>query len=179
MSNIFNVEQIYAEIRQKQPLIGPSCVPIIFFMCMKQDTTNTSATTFNISDIGPNDLIQTSSSPLYESIGDDLNPINCIGKNSSNVTVYRYNVHNTDNLYDSFVQTVYRLPLGTVGIAHTPKLQQFDNFYALPNDKIEIAPITFGTGAFIDKKGFVAIITGYTILKMVAVFITGGNIIPV
>jgi hypothetical protein len=185
MSEIFNIEKICAELKQKHPLLCQlfaKSIPIVFFMYI-------GATPFNKRPICPylinsckkNDLIQTSSSPLYESleyINGVLIPKNYIGENSSNATVYNYNVHNTNNLYNSFVQTVYRLPNGSIGISHAPKLEHFKkknkkcNFYELQNNFIEIAPITFGTGEYLNKNGFVVILTGYTVFKLLIVFIT-------
>lgn len=187
MSEIFNIEKICAELKQKHPLLCPLFAksitpPFIFFMYI-------GATPFNKRPICPylinsckkNDLIQTSSSPLYESleiINGVLTPTNYIGENSSNATVYNYNVHNTNNLYNSFVQTVYRLPNGSIGISHAPKLEHFKkknkkcNFYELPNESLEIAPITFGTGEYLNKNGIVAIITAIIPLKLLIVFIT-------
>ena len=141
-----------------------------FFMSSKQDDDNIICTTYNHMKIGDTDLLQTSSSPLYENIDDNLNPKNYIGINSSNVTVYNYNIHNTNNLYDSFVQTVFRLPLGTIGISYTPKLQHFDNYYGNQRNQIEWAPIVFGTGSYINKRGYIAMLSATAPIKLVIVF---------
>ena len=181
MENIFNLEQIYSQIRQMTQMrqtrqISPSFIPIeapsIFFMHMKQDPTTTNSTNFNKTTIGNNDLMQTSSSSLYENLDDNLNVKDYIGNESSNVTVYNYNIHNTDKLYDSFVQSVYRLPGGTVGISYTPKLQHFDDYYALPNETLHIASVVFGTGNYINKRGIAAIVSSaIPSLKLIIIFL--------
>jgi len=152
-----------------------------YLMSLKQDESNNICTKFNHMNLGDTDLIQTSSSPLYfmdnlemeyPTTLEDVSLINKllpIGLNSSNVTIYNYNIHNVDNLYNSYVQTVYRLPSGTIGVQHSPKLQHFTDYYALPNNFGEQAPITFGTGNYLNKKGFVIILTGHTTLKLIIV----------
>jgi len=142
-----------------------------FFMSSKQDEGNIICTTFNHMKIGDTDLLQTSSSPLYENIGDNLNCLDYLGINSSNVTIYNHNIHNVDNLYDSYVQTVYRLPLGTIGVAHSPKLQHFDDYYALPNNTIQWAPIVFGTNNYLNKTGIVAILTSSVSISLIIIFL--------
>ena len=216
MSNIFNLEKVYAEIRQKHPLLTKSLptksLPTKSLPTKSLPTKSTqsvtasfyfymdfSGTLFNKriidnnstpTSIG-NDLIQTSSTSLYENLGEVTVSGNVytwtvsdyIGKNSSNVTVYNYDVQNDASgnelkdasgnyLYHSFVQSVYRLPTGTIGISYTPKLRHFDDFYGTQNETLEIAPITFGTGEYINKNGTVAIISSaITFLKLVIVFI--------
>jgi hypothetical protein len=168
MQNIFDLEQIYSQIRAIIPLTN-NIIPSVFF-------TQTDSTNFNNITIGNNDLIQTYSLPLYA----NLTISNNIGSESSNTTVYNYNVQNDDlkdasgnYLYHSFVQTVYRLPNGTIGIAHTPKLRHFDDYYDLQsNNTIHIAPIVFGTGNYINKNGIVGIIASpISALKAVIIFI--------
>ena len=53
-------------------------------MHMQQDPAKTNSTSFNRFNIGTNDLIQTSSAPLYQSINANLNfdTANIIGKSS-------------------------------------------------------------------------------------------------
>jgi len=175
MQNIFNLEQIVLEIREL-PTIGAlihGITPMHFYMHMKQDPTKTNSTNFNKTTIGNNDLVQTSSSNLYQNLDCNFDVQNYIGNESSNVTVYNYNVHNTDNLYESFVQTVYRLQnLGTIGISHTPKLQHFDDYYALPNNKLEIAPVVFGTGNYINRRGIVGIVSSaIPSVKLIVIFL--------
>jgi len=194
MENIFNLEQIYSQIaetiqtiqtiqtRQISPSFVPILAPFIFFMHTKQDPTKTNSTNFNKTNIGSNDLLQTSSSSLYENLDNDLNVKDYIGNESSNVTVYNYNIHNTDNVYDSFVQSVYRLPAGTVGISYNPQLRHFDDYYALPNETLHIAPIVFGTGDYINKQGIVAIVSSaIPSLKMIIIFLNNeyNHIAPV
>jgi hypothetical protein len=172
MQNIFNLEEIYLQIRAIIPLTN-NIIPVVIFI--QTDSTN-----FNKINIENNDLIQTYTSPLYA----NLNISNNIGFVSSNTTVYNYNVQNDvsgndlkdasgNYLYHSFVQTVYRLPTGTIGIAHTPKLEHFDDYYDLPsNNTIHIAPIVFGTGMYLEKRGIVGIIASpISALKAVIIFI--------
>ena len=179
MTNIFNLEQIYSEILQRNPSLGQTN-NFHFFMHMQQDPAKTNSTSFNRFNIGTNDLIQTSSAPLYQSINANLNfdTANIIGKSSTNATVYGYNIRLTDNLYDSFVQTVFRLQLGTIGISHTPKLQHFDDYYENQRNQIEWAPILFGTGQYMNKRGYVAFLTATAPIKLVIVFITNEEQAP-
>jgi len=175
MQNIFNIEQIISQIKEMPtltPLIN-GITPMHFYMHMKQDLTKTNSTNFNKINIGSNDLLQTSSSSLYENLDGNLNVKDFIGNESSNVTIYNYNIHNTDKLYESFVQSVFRLNnLGTIGISHTHKLQHFDDYYALPNNTIRIAPIVIGTGNYINKRGIVGIVSSATSsLKLIIIFL--------
>ena len=206
MSNIFNLEKVYAEIRQKHPLLTRT-FPTISTQLKSTQLKSTSfyfyvdlsGIPFNKriidndliqTSIG-NDLIQTSSSSLYDTIGSTsisgvitFSSSNYIGTHSSNSTVYNYDVQNDSSgndlkdssgnyFYRSFVQTVYRLPTGTIGISHTPILQHYLNdCYELQYNQIEWAPITFGTGVYINKNGYVAILSAVAPVKLVIVFIT-------
>jgi len=180
MSNIFNIQQIYSQIIQRNPAFGQTN-SFYFYMNLQQDPTKINATTFNKTTIGSTDLMQTNSSILYNTIGDNLNfDINhSVGKSSTNSTVYNINILNIDSLYDSFVQTVFRLPSGTIGIAHTPKLQHFDNYYENQRNQIEWAPITFGTGIYINKKGYIAMLSATAPVKLVIVFLVDNFTIPI
>jgi len=163
MSNPFNITQIYSQIIRRNRSFRQTN-NFYFFINLQQDPTKTNSTTFNKRAIGSNDLIQTSSSLLYQTIGDNLNfdSIQNIGNSSTNAIVYSHNEHNTNNLYDSFVQTVFRLPLGTIGISYTPQLQHFDDYYALPNNTLHIAPVVFGTGIYMEKRGIAGIMSSQT-----------------
>ena len=132
----------------------------------KRDPGSCNSTIFNTIKIGPTNKLQTSLSPLYSDY--DLQCF--IGENSSNVTIYNYIVPNADNLYYSSVSTVYRLPEGNICIGHSPMLGNFENFYGLPIDDIEIAEITYGSNNYLNKKGFVAIVTGETTTKTCLVY---------
>jgi hypothetical protein len=216
MSNIFNLEKVYAEIRQKHPLLTRTFPTISTQLKSTQlkstqpKSTQLKSTSFYFyvdlsgipfnkriidndliqTSIG-NDLIQTSSSSLYDTIGSTsisgvitFSSSNYIGTHSSNSTVYNYDVQNDSSgndlkdssgnyFYRSFVQTVYRLPTGTIGISHTPILQHYLNdCYELQYNQIEWAPITFGTGDYINKNGYVAILSAVAPVKLVIVFIT-------
>ena len=208
MSDIFNLEKVYAEIRQKHPLLTRTFPTISTQPKSTQPKSiQPKSTQFNCfvdlsgipfnkriidtdliqTSIG-NDLIQTSTSSLYNtitsSISGEFTFSNYIGTHSSNSTVYNYDVQNDSSgndlkdssgnyLYRSFVQTVYRLPTGTIGISHTPILQHYLNdCYELQYNQIEWAPITFGTGVYINKNGYVAILSAVAPVKLVIVFIT-------
>jgi hypothetical protein len=180
MQNIFNLEQIYSKMRENSPSII-NVIPMVFYIHMKQDPSKTNSTNFNKTTIGNNDLIQTYSSSLYTNVDNQLNVDGYIGSESSNVTVYNYNVHNTNNLYESFVQSVYRLPDGSIGISHTPKLQHFNDYYALPsNNTLHIAPVVFGTGMYIDKRGIAGIISSpSSSVKALILFLYNNPIEPI
>jgi hypothetical protein len=88
------------------------------------------------------------------------------------------------NLYNSSVSTIYRLnenpsnlssPSNTIGISHAPLLENFGNFYGLPKNIYEIAPITFGTGEYLNKNGFVLIATGKTTTKMILLYLINSS----
>jgi hypothetical protein len=174
MSNPFNITQIYSQIIRRNRSFRQTN-NFYFFINLQQDPTKTNSTTFNKRAIGSNDLIQTSSSLLYQTIGDNLNfdSIQNIGNSSTNAIVYSHNEHNTNNLYDSFVQTVFRLPLGTIGISYTPQLQHFDDYYENERNQIVWAPIIFGTGSYINKSGYIAMLSATAPVKLVIVFLNG------
>jgi hypothetical protein len=180
MSNIFNIQQIYSQIIQRTPAFGQTN-SFYFYMSLQQDPTKIHATTFNRTTIGSTDLLQTNSSLLYNNIGENLNfnIDNSVGKSSTNSTVYNVNVLNSDSLYDSFVQTVFRLPAGTIGIAHTPKLQHFDDYYENQRNQIEWAHITFGTGMYMNKKGYIAMLSSTAPVKLIMVFLANDTQFPV
>ena len=208
MSNIFNLEKVYAEIRQKHPLLTrtfPTISTQLKSTQLKSTQLKSTSVYFYVdlsgipfnkriidndliqTSIG-NDLIQTSTSSLYNtitsSISGEITFSNYIGTHSSNSTVYNYDVQNDSSgndlkdssgnyFYRSFVQTVYRLQTGTIGISHTPILQHYLNdCYELQYNQIEWAPITFGTGVYINKNGYVAILSAQAPVKLVIVFIT-------
>ena len=68
------------------------------------------------------------------------------------------------------ITSIYRLREGNIGISHAPMLQNFGNFYGLPKDEIEIAPIIFGSDGYLNKTGFVAIVTGDTTTKTILLY---------
>ena len=128
---------------------------------------NDNFTVFNKIPLGSTNVLQTSLSPLFKE--DTLK--NRIGTNSSTVTLLNYNKTTSQNLYNSSVSTVYRLNNGTIGISHAPLLENFGNFYGLPKNIYEIAPITFGTSDYLNKNGFVLIVTGNTTTKMILLYL--------
>ena len=179
MSNIFNIPQIYSQIITRNPSFGQTN-SFYFYINLQQDTAKTNATIYNRTIIGSNDLLQTSTSGLFQNIGENMNfnASDSVGKSSTNATIYNHNVHNTDNLFDSFVQTVFRLPLGTIGIAHAPKLQHYDDYYDNQRNQIEWAPVVFGTGNYMNKKGYVAMLTATAPIKLIMVFLVNDNQFP-
>ena len=50
-------------------------------------------------------------------------------------------------------------------------LKYYDNFYGLPSNEIEIAPIVFGTGEYLNKNGYVVIVTGETNTKTILLYV--------
>jgi hypothetical protein len=112
---------------------------------------------------------QTSYSPLFSDI--DLNRL--YGTSSSQVTLFIPTL--TDS--DSMVSTVYRLPEGNIGVYHAPKLTRHTSesgkiFYGLPDSTTETANIVFGTGAFLNRSGYVKIETGTGYTKTISVYFT-------
>jgi hypothetical protein len=179
----FNLPYIAKEIRRRTGVTrNPT---IIFYLSLAESPSrninsrmiieppNTSqteyinSTVFNQIYIGPTNTLQTSISPLYS----DFDLQYFIGTNSSNVTIYNDPIPNPRGLYDTTVTTVYRLSNGSIGISHAPELQKFDTFYGLPKDRIEIAPIVYGTGHYLNRTGYVAIVTGETTTKLILVYI--------
>ena len=166
MSKNLDITEISQRVSKEFGIISK---PNIFYLSLAQHSPNPNdSTTFNQIIIGPTNVLQSSLSSLFR----DYELKHFIGKNSSNVTVYNYNKSVPNNLYNSSVSTIYRLPRGSIGISHSPKLQNFGNFFGLPSNDIEIAPITFGTGDFLNKTGAVVIVTGETTTKTILVYIS-------
>lgn len=122
-----------------------------------------------ISSINTN-ILQTSYSPLFSDI--DLNRF--YGTSSSQVILFNPGSIDTD----SMVSTVYRLPEGNIGVAHAPKLINHTSslgvttFYGLPDSTTETANIVFGTGAFVNRSGYVKIETGTGDTNAISVYFT-------
>lgn len=142
-----------------------------FYLSLAQDITHpgsNNTTIFSEQPIPSINILQTSFSTLFK----DFELKNSLGKSSSNVTIYNSKTPTSNNLYNTTVSTEYRLPNGTIGVSHTPNLQKFTDFYGLPYNQVEIAPIAFGTGKFLNRPGFVAIVTGDTTTKLILVYFT-------
>lgn len=168
MSCNFNVSKIIKKIKCITHI--KTKPTITFYLSLFQnnkDPDSINSTTFNQINIGSTNKLQSSISPIYYDY--DLKKL--LGKSSSSVTLYDYKKPNFDNLYYSSVTTVYRLLKGNIGISHAPQLQKFENFYGLPENIIEIAPITFGTGDYLNCRGFVAIVTGDSTTKLILIYI--------
>ena len=161
----FNIQTI---IKQVTKTIGVSRSPHeVFYLSLSQTLNRGEVTVFNQLHIGTTNVSQSSISPLYKDQGLKL----LIGKSSSVVTLFDIVKPSKTNLYNSSVETVYRLPKGNVCISHAPLLQKFPHFYGLPYNQIEIAPITSGTGAYLNKQGYVCITTGSATTKLILVFL--------
>ena len=161
----FNVQHIIMHVTKT---IGVSRSPRdVFYLSLSQTLNRGEITVFNQLHIGTTNASQSSISPLYK----DPRLKQLIGKSSSVVTLFDIVKPSKTNLYNSTVETVYRLPKGDVSISHAPLLQKFANFYGLPYNQIEIAPITFGTGEYLNKQGYVCIATGSSHIKLIMVFL--------
>lgn len=161
----FNIKNIITQVRVKT---GNTKTPNeIFYLSLSQKPILKEVTVFNQIPIGTTNTMQSSTSPMYS----DISLRGYLGKSSSVVTLFDNNFKRPLNLLASTVSTVYRHPKGNINVMHAPLLQKFTNYYGLPNNGIEIAPIVSGTGAFLNKHGFVAIATGTTTTKLILVYI--------
>jgi hypothetical protein len=97
--------------------------------------------------------LQTSTSSLFT----DLKLTNKIGNTSANVIIY--NFEKEQDLYDSYVDIVYRLPKGNIIINLAEPLKNFGLFYGIPDNKEIKVPIKYGTGDYLNVKGYVKINT--------------------
>lgn len=163
----FNIQNILKQVKQKT---GVTKLPTeIFYLSLSQIPHLGEVTVFNQASIGPTNATQSSISPLYK----DSFLRTKYGKSTSIVTLFGINgpSANSNRYFNSSVSTVYKIPKGDIEVTHSPLLQKFPNFYGLPHNQIEIAPITFATGAFLNKSGFVCIATSTSTVKLIMVFI--------
>jgi hypothetical protein len=163
----FNRQNILKEVVSKTGVTKP---PIeTFYLSLSQTPHLGEVTVFNYSSIGKTNATQSSISPLYK----DAALRSKYGKSTSIVTLFSIDKPSTNlnNWYNAAVSTVYKTPKGDIEVSHSPLLQKFSNFYGLPHNQVEIAPITFGTGAYLNKNGFVCIATGTSTVKLVMVFL--------
>jgi hypothetical protein len=161
----FNIHNIVKQVAKQ---IGIASAPQdIFYLSLSQTNKSGEVTVFNQLHIGTTNISQSSISPLYK------DPIlkQILGKSSSVATVFEVAKPSKNNLYNASVETVYRTPKGNIGISHAPVLQKFPKFYGLPHNHIEIAPIVFGTGVYLNKQGYVCIATGSDTTKLIMVFL--------
>lgn len=114
--------------------------------------------------LGPSNALQTSFAPLYA----DASMKVFVGDCMSTATIFNYLAKTSK--YSSTISTVFKMTKGDIGVSHAPFLQKTATYYGLPNNTIEIAPIVFGTGAYLNARGFVAIATGASVLKMILIF---------
>ena len=161
----FNIQNIIMQVNKQ---IGIERVPHdIFYISLSQTIKSGEVTVFNQMQVGTTNMSQSSISPLYK----DPTLKQLLGKSSSVVTIFDVDKPSKTNLYNASVETVYRTPKGNVGISHAPVLQKFPNFYGLPYNRIEIAPITSGTGIYLNARGYVCIATGSDSTKLIMVFL--------
>lgn len=158
-------------------------------------------TIFNKVAIGHTNILQTSTSPLFKEeslknhIGTNSSTVTLFNYNKAVTIDNNYleeinkccispsekknnrsrcgiDLHKSQNLYNSSVSTIYRLNESIIGISHAPLLENFGNFYGLPKNIYEIAPITFGTGEYLNKNGFVLIASGKSTTKMILLYVS-------
>lgn len=163
----FNVQHILKQVAAKTGVCKPPTET--FYLSLSQTPHLGEVTVFNQVSIGPTNATQSSISPLYK----DSALKTKYGKSTSIVTLFGVGKPSTNpkNLYNASVSTVYKTPKGDIEVSHSPLLQRFSNFYGLPYNEVEIVPITFGTGAYLNKTGFVCIATGSNTTKLIIVFI--------
>lgn len=168
MQNQFNYQYIINYVNAATGSIHhPNKVFFLSFSQTRARPNDENYTIINSAPLGNATLSQSSTSPLY----DNQQLSHCIGKNLSNVVLFNSDKPDKNHLYNSSVTTIYKFELGDIAVAHSPQLQRFDGFYALPYNLIEIAPIMYGTGIYLKKTGFVAIATGKSgFVKMILVY---------
>jgi len=147
----------------KNPKLG---TPEIVYMSSSTIPVSGKNATFNLTTLGSTNALQSSLSPLFN----DASLKNYVGDCLGTSTVYFVNL-TAQNKYSSMVTRVFKLPKGDIGVSHAPYLQKIANTYDIPNNTIEIAPIVYGTGAYLNVRGFVAIAVGPSTTKMILVFV--------
>jgi len=159
----FDTARILAEVKtltksKKMP------TPEIVYLSFSTTPVAGRKTVLNQIPLGRSNALQTSLSPLYA----DASMKVFVGDCMSTATIFNYLIKT--NKYSSTVSTVFKMAKGDIGVSHAPFLQQITNYYDLPNNTIEIAPIVFGTGAYLNARGFVAIASSSSTLKMILIF---------
>jgi hypothetical protein len=159
----FNTARIITEIKtltksKKLP------TPEIIYLSLTTNRAPGAKPALNHIPLGPSNALQTSLAPLYK----DSSLKTYIGDCMSTATIFNYLAKTTK--YSSTISTVFKTTKGDIGVSHAPFLQKNANHYGLPNNIIEIAPIVFGTGAYLNARGFVAVATGSSTLKMILIF---------
>lgn len=110
--------------------------------------------------------LQTSTSPLF----DNLELTQKVGNTSANVTIYNFD--QSLNVYDSFIDVVYRLPKGNIFISLAEPLKDYESFYGIPENKKVVVPIKYGTDHYLNVEGYVKIDTGNnTSIKKITFYI--------
>jgi hypothetical protein len=140
--------------------------PEIVYMSSSVIPVSGKNATFNFTKLGSTNALQSSLSPLFS----DASLKNYVGDCLGTSTVYFVNL-TAQNKYSSMVTRVFKLPKGDIGVSHAPYLQKMAGVYDIPNNTIEIAPIVYGTGAYLNVRGFVAIAVGPSTIKMIMIFV--------
>jgi len=163
----FNIQNILKQVVAKTGVSTPPTET--FYLSLSQTPHLGEVTVFNQVPIGVTNATQSSISPLYK----DQTLRTKYGKSTSIVTLFHIDKPSTNlnKLYNASVSTVYKMPKGDIEVSHSPLLKKYSNFYGLPSNQIEIAPITFGTGSYLNKTGFVCISTVKDTIKLIMVFI--------
>jgi hypothetical protein len=162
----FNATKILSTIKTmtKQTKLS---VPEIVYMSASASPVAGKNATFNLTTLGTSNALQSSVLPLYK----DASMKNYVGDCLETSTVYFVNL-TTLKKYSSMVTRAFKLPKGDIGVSHTPFLQKMGNYFDIANNTIEIAPIVYGTGAYLNARGFVAIAAGGSTMKMILIFLT-------
>ena len=148
----FNVQNILKQVAIKTGITKSPTE--MFYLSSSQTPHLKEATVFNLVQIGATNDVQTSISPLYK----EASLRTTFGKSTSIVTLFNTRpTSNSVRMYNSSVETVYKTLKGDIGISHSPMLKKYSNFYGLPPNPIEIAQITFGTGVYLNNRGYVGI----------------------
>jgi len=160
----FNATKIIAAVKTmtKNPKLT---APEIVYMSSSTIPVSGKMATFNFTTLGSTNALQSSLSPLFT----DASLKNYVGDCLGTSTVYFVNM-TTLNKYSSMVTRVFKLPKGDIGVSHAPFLKKMGNTYDIPNNTIEIAPIVYGTGAYLNVRGFAAIAVGPSTTKMILIF---------
>jgi hypothetical protein len=161
----FNTTRLIKEIKTltKITKLKP---PEIIYMSLSTVPVPGKISTLNQIPLGPSNALQTSLSPLYNDAAMKI----YIGDCMSSTTIFNYLAKTSK--YSSTASTVFKMEKGDIGVSHAPFLKKMANHYDLLNNAIEIAPIVFGTGAYLNASGFVAIASGTSTLKMILIFAT-------
>jgi hypothetical protein len=139
-------------------------LPEIFYLSVSTTLVSGRKTVFNLLPAGPTNILQTSLSPLYK----DALLKNYVGDCMSSITVY--NTLPKPTKFSSTASMVFKMTKGDIGVAYAPFLRKIGSYYDIENNVIEIAPIVYGTGAYLNMRGFVGIASNTSSVKMILIF---------